>query len=68
MHSTYQRIHILAKLIVYVLYITISMVGIELGYEYLTMIIGTLIWFFGINVIAYILEMIFSLKHEHSMI
>ena len=64
----YRKNHLQAKGIVFMLYMLISIVGIELGSPYLALTLGTPIWFFGVNAVAYLVECLKGHEHLHHRI
>ena len=64
--ACYKQDHFIAKAIVFFLYIAIGVVSIEMGSPYLSLVIGTPVWFFGINTIGYLVEHLFGHEHVHN--
>ncbi len=64
----YRKNHLLAKAIVFAAYMIISIVGIEAGNPYLALTLGTPIWFFGVNAVAYLVECLQGHEHLHHRI
>ena len=61
--KNYQSDHCIAKAVICILYITAGVISIETGNPYIALYIGTVVWFFGVNTTAYIIEAV--LKHPH---
>lgn len=61
--KNYTTDHCIAKAIICFTYILIGAASIETGNPYIALILGTLVWFFGVNAAGYLLETI--LKHPH---
>ena len=66
--NEYAADHLLAKLTVYFFYILIGVVSIELSSPYLALILGTAVWLFGINSVAYCVEAVRGHEHRHKLI
>ena len=66
--TRYRNDHVLAKGVVLVLYLTIGIISIEMGSPYLSLLVGTPVWFFGINSIGYLVEHLFGHEHVHNRI
>ncbi len=64
----YRKNHLQAKGIVFVAYMIISILGIECGNPYLALMLGTPIWFFGVNAVAYLMECLRGHEHLHHRI
>lgn len=62
----YQRDHLIAKTIIYLLYLAIGIVSIELNAPYVALVFGTSIWLFGVNTVAYLVERIAGHEHRHN--
>ena len=66
--TNYAADHLLAKVIVYFCYLLIGVVSIELGTPYVALVLGTAVWLFGINSVAYCVETLRGHEHRHSLI
>jgi hypothetical protein len=66
--NRYQWDHLFAKVIVFSLYLLVGVVSIETNNPYLTLTVGTPIWLFGVNSVAYILECLGGHPHNHNRI
>ena len=64
----YAADHLLAKITVYFFYLLIGVASIELGSPYLALVLGTAVWLFGINSVAYCVETIRGHEHRHTLI
>ena len=64
----YQRDHLIAKAIIYLLYLAVGIVSIELDAPYVALVFGTSIWLFGINTVAYLVERVAGHEHHHNAI
>ncbi len=64
----YRQDHLLAKSIVYILYLLVGTLSIELNNPYIALVLGTSIWLFGINCIAYLIEYCSGHQHQHTRI
>jgi hypothetical protein len=64
----YQRAHLVAKLVIYVLYLLVGTVSIELNSPYIALVFGTYIWLFGVNCTAYLIEHLAGHQHQHNRI
>ena len=64
----YAADHLLAKVVVYVCYLLIGGVSIELANPYVALVVGTAIWLFGINGAAYCIEALRGHEHRHTML
>jgi hypothetical protein len=64
----YQRDHLIAKAIIYVLYLMVGIASIELDAPYVALVFGTSIWLFGVNTVAYLVECITEHDHHHNPI
>ena len=66
--ASYQRDHLIAKIIIYLLYLVVGIVSIELDAPYVALVFGTSIWLFGVNTVAYLVESITGHEHRHNAI
>ena len=64
----YRRDHLVAKVIICALYMLVGAVSIEVDSPYLTLLVGTPIWLFGINTTGYALESIARRAHQHRVL
>ena len=64
--SQYHMDHLIAKIIIYLGYVLIGIVSIELDSPYLALCVGTYIWLFGVNSVAYIIECVAGHAHFHN--
>jgi hypothetical protein len=64
--SQYHMDHLIAKIIIYLGYVLIGIVSIELDNPYLALGVGTYIWLFGVNSVAYIIECVSGHAHVHN--
>ena len=62
----YHRIHLTAKGIVYIAYLTLGTISIENDTPYLSLLFGTQIWMFGVNSVAYLIESMIGQYHRHN--
>ncbi|MEQ8693448.1 MAG: hypothetical protein RIC89_21735 [Pseudomonadales bacterium] len=60
--------HVIAKIAVYIGYVTVGVGSIESGNPYLALVLGTALWLFGINSVAYCVETIRGHEHNHKLI
>lgn len=61
----YYQDHLIAKVIVYLLYVAVGIASIELATPYIALLAGTFIWLFGINTMAYLVECAAGRPHNH---
>lgn len=66
--DNYTADHLIAKAAIYVSYITIGITSIESGNPYMGLILGTGLWLFGVNTVAYAVETVRGHEHRHNMI
>lgn len=52
----YKRSHLIAKAVVFGIYLLLGVVSIELSSPYVSLFIGTPVWLFGVNTVAYWVE------------
>ena len=64
----YRRDHLIAKVIIFALYLAIGIVAIEWDAPYFALVFGTSIWLFGVNTIAYLVEYVANHEHRHPLI
>jgi hypothetical protein len=64
----YKQDHYLAKLITCVLVICIGTLSLEYDLPYLSLVLGTFLWFFGVNTIGYIIEAVRHHVHGHNKV
>lgn len=64
----YTQDHFIAKVIVYVLYVLVGIASIELASPYVALVIGTFVWLFGINTVAYLVECFCGHNHGHKLV
>lgn len=64
----YQRDHLVAKAIIFVLYVAVGITSIELDAPYVALVFGTSIWLFGVNTVAYLVECVAGHEHRHNPI
>ena len=64
----YYRDHLIAKALVCIAVIALGSLGIYTGNSYIGLIPGTLIWFFGVNGLGYLLEGLMHHPHCHNLI
>ena len=64
----YQRDHLIAKAIIFVLYIAVGIASIELNAPYVALVFGTSLWLFGVNTVAYLVECVTGHEHRHNPI
>lgn len=68
-HSrTYETVHRIAKAIICSVYMLLELVSIETDQPYLGLVLGTSLWFFGVNTTAYAIEALFGHPHHHNWI
>ncbi len=63
----YKIDHWLAKLVIAILVCSLLIAGRYTGYIAFD-VIGVFIWFFGVNVVAYIIEIILHHRHKHRIL
>ena len=61
----YKKDHLIAKTAVLVIYLVVGIVGIETGSPYLALVVGTPVWLFGVNTLAYFVESLLGHAHRH---
>ena len=66
--ENYQKDHLIAKAIIYVLYLLVGVISIEFNAPYVALVFGTSIWLFGINTAAYLVECLADHDHRHTPI
>lgn len=66
--SDYAADHLLAKITVYFFYLFIGVGSIESGNPYIALVLGTAVWLFGINSVAYCVETVRGHEHRHKPI
>ena len=59
--------HLHAKAIVCCVVITLGVIGINTGSPYLSLVPGTLVWFFGVNTSGYLIESLLHHDHLHNL-
>ena len=64
----YHRDHLIAKIIVYVVYLLIGVLSIELATPYVALVAGTFIWLFGVNTAAYLVECCCGHQHSNTLV
>jgi hypothetical protein len=52
--------------VIYVLYLLVGTVSIELNSPYIALVFGTFIWLFGVNCTAYAIEHLTGHRHQHN--
>jgi hypothetical protein len=60
--------HVIAKAAIYLAYVTVGIGSIESGNPYPALFLGTALWLFGINGVAYCIETIRGHKHSHKLL
>ncbi len=60
--------HVIAKATIYLAYVAIGIASIESGNPYPALFLGTALWLFGINGVAYCVETIRGHEHNHKML
>lgn len=63
--NDYAADHLTAKITVYFFYIFIGVASIEMSNPYIALVLGTAVWLFGINTVAYWVEAIRGHAHRH---
>ncbi|HEB27070.1 MAG TPA: hypothetical protein ENI05_04760 [Porticoccus sp.] len=63
--SSYEIDHRIAKVVVCAIYILLGTASIETGNAYIALMPGTVVWFFGVNTIVYMLDSILGHQHCH---
>lgn len=66
--NIYRKNHLLAKAVVYIVYVAVGIFSIEAGLPYLALTLGTMVWLFGVNSVAYCIETIAGHTHQHSKV
>ena len=64
----YRRDHLIAKIIIFLIYLLVGSISIEFGNPYLALSVGTSIWLFGVNTVAYLVECVAGHTHRHHRI
>lgn len=64
----YRRDHLIAKVLICVLYQLVGLISIELDSPYIGLTLGTAIWLFGINTAGYLVECVAGHRHAHEWI
>lgn len=62
----YATNHRIAKVVVCLVYILLGTISIETGNSYIALIVGTCIWFFGINAVGHLIESLKGHRHTHN--
>ena len=65
--NNYAKDHRIAKMIVCQIYILIGAISIETGNSYIALVAGTTVWFFGTNVVGYLIETLRGHNHSHNV-
>jgi hypothetical protein len=63
----YQLDHLLAKAIVCCAVISLGVIGINTGSPYVSLVPGTVVWFFGVNTSGYLIESLLHHDHLHNL-
>lgn len=66
--QTYTADHRVAKLIVCISYIVLGAVSIETNNPYIALVLGTVVWFFGVNTVGYLIESLRGHPHQHQVL
>jgi hypothetical protein len=66
--ATYAKDHLIAKVLIYISYLTIGVVSIEAAAPYVGLIFGTGLWLFGVNSTAYAVEAVRGHEHHHNIV
>lgn len=66
--SNYNQAHFVAKSIVCSVVILLGVISLETGNPYFSLIGGTLTWFFGVNLVAYLIESLKGIDHAHNIL
>ena len=61
----YTADHRIAKLVIFLAYILLGAISVEIGNPYIALVAGTCIWFFGINTVGHIVESVLGHRHTH---
>jgi len=64
----YRKIRLLAKAIVYLVYVAVGVLSIEVNLPYIALTFGTFVWLFGVDGIAYCLETLAGHAHQHDKV
>lgn len=64
----YQADHLIAKVAVYLAYIAVGIISIELANPYVALVFGTAVWLFGVNSAAYCVETLRGHDHSHNLL
>ena len=64
----YTADHCTAKALVCITYIVVGAASIETGNPYIALVVGTIVWFFGVNATAYLLETLLRHPHCHNKV
>ncbi len=64
----YQWDHLLAKGVVYLIYVLVGVVSIETNNPYFALIFGTQVWLFGVNTAGYLVEKLTGHCHLHNKV
>lgn len=62
----YQSDHCIAKAIICFAYILVGIASIETSNPYIALVLGTIIWFFGVNTTGYLIESVRQHPHCHN--
>ena len=65
-NEQYASDHLIAKVTIYICYVVTGAVSIELGMPYVGLFIGTGMWLFGINSVAFVVEAARGHEHRHN--
>lgn len=64
----YTADHLIAKALIYVVYVVLGVASIETGNPYVALVFGTALWLFGINGVAYYVETVRGHVHRHNVL
>lgn len=64
----YQWIHLIAKGVIYLIYVGLGVVSIETNNPYLSLVVGTTVWLFGVNTAGYLIESVIGHRHLHNKV
>jgi len=66
--TSYHRDHIIAKAVICVTYILLGIASIEANNPYFALVLGTTVWFFGVNFAGYVIENLLGHEHNHNIV
>ena len=67
-NDQYAADHLIAKIAVYICYVMTGTISIELGAPYVGLLLGTGVWLFGVNSVAFVVETARGHEHRHNRV